>query len=354
VRVRATLIHGPRDIRSEVVPNPVLQLPTDALVRVTASCICGSDLWPYRGTIEVDEPSRIGHEFVGVVEEVGSDVTSLHGGEFVIAPFAISDNTCVNCRNGVHPSCLHGASWGGTDEAGYPVDGGQGEWVRVPLADGTLVAVEDTPDAALVPSLLALSDVMGTGHHAAIGAGVGPGSTVVVVGDGAVGLCGVLAARRLGAERVVLMSRHESRQELGRLFGADTVVAERGDDGVAAVRDLFDGIGPDAALECVGTAQSMEQAIESVRPGGRVGYVGVPAGGAELPIRELFGRNVAVGGGVAPVRAYLDDLLPDVLAGAIDPGRVFDLTLPLGEVADGYRAMDERRAIKVLLRPEHA
>jgi threonine dehydrogenase-like Zn-dependent dehydrogenase len=349
--VRATLIHGPRDIRLEEVPDPSVMAPGDALVRVVASCVCGSDLWPYRGVFPTERPRRIGHEFVGVVEEVGAAVRTVQVDDFVIAPFVISDGTCVHCRHGVHTSCEHGLSWGGEDEQGRPIDAGQGEYVRVPLADGTLVATPEPPDDATVPGLLALSDVMGTGHHAARAAGVGPGRSAVVVGDGAVGLCGVLAARRLGADRIIAMSRHSDRQALASDFGATDIVAERGDEGVARVRDLLAGAGADCVLECVGTKESMQQAIDSARPGGRVGYVGVPAGGPELPIRQLFGSNVSVGGGVAPVRAYLEELLGDVLAGAIDPGRVFDLQLPLAQVADGYAAMDERRSVKALLRP---
>jgi threonine dehydrogenase-like Zn-dependent dehydrogenase len=349
--VRATLIHGPRDIRIEDVPDPGIRRPTDALVRVVAACVCGSDLWPYRGVTETKEPSRIGHEFVGVVEEVGADVATLRAGDFVVAPFAVSDNTCVHCRNGVHTSCARGAWWGGTDEYDLPIDGGQGQAVRVPMADGTLVATPEMPDDAMVPSLLTLSDVMGTGHHAAVAAGVGPRTSVVVVGDGAVGLCAVLAARRLGAERVIAMSRHADRQVVAKEFGATDIVSERGDEGVARVEDLLGGVGADAVLECVGTKESMQQAIDAARPGGRVGYVGVPAGGAELPIRQLFSNNVSVGGGVAPVRAYLDELLTDTLSGRINPGRVFDLELPLERVADAYAAMDERRCVKALLRP---
>ncbi len=349
--MRATLIHAPRDIRVEDVPDPSVQRPTDAVVRVVASCVCGSDLWPYRGVAETTEPHRIGHEFVGVVEELGSDVATLKVGDFVIAPFALSDGTCVHCRNGVHTSCEHGAWWGGEDSDGLMVDGGQGEAVRVPMADGTLVATPEMPDDSMLASLLTLSDVMGTGHHAAVSAGVGRGATVVVVGDGAVGQCAVLAARRLGAERVIAMSRHADRQELARTFGATDVVAERGDEGVARVTELLGGIGADAVLECVGTKESMQQAIDAARPGGRVGYVGVPAGGAELPIRQLFGSNVSVGGGVAPVRGYLPELLTDVLSGAIDPGKVFDLVLPLDQAPEAYAAMDERRSIKTMLRP---
>jgi len=349
--MRATLIHGPRDIRLEDVPDPEVSRPSDALVRVVASCVCGSDLWPYRGVSPTRKPRRIGHEFVGTVEDVGADVTSVRVGDFVIAPFVISDGTCVHCRNGITTSCDNGEGWGSEDADGLVVDGGQGELVRVPLADGTLVATPEPPDADLVPALLALSDVMGTGHHAAVSAGVGRGSTVVVVGDGAVGLCGVLAARRLGADRVIAMSRHADRQAIAREFGATDIVEERGDEGVARIEDLLDGIGADSVLECVGTKESMQQAIDAARPGGRVGYVGVPAGGPKLPIQQLFGTNVGVAGGVAPVRAYLPELLAEVLDGTLRPGGVFDVELPLSEVAEAYAAMDERRAIKVLLRP---
>jgi hypothetical protein len=349
--MRATLIHGPRDVRLEEVPDPKVHRPTDAVVKVVAACVCGSDLWPYRGVRPIDEPRRIGHEFVGVVEEVGAEVATLRPGDFVIAPFAISDGTCVHCRNGITTSCVNGAWWGSPDRDGLPVDAGQGEYVRVPLADGTLVAVPGEVDPALVPSLLTLSDVMGTGHHAALAARVGPGSTVAVVGDGAVGLCAVLAAHRLRAGRIVVFSRHPQRQALARAFGATDVVTQRGDEGAAAVVELLGGVGADAVLECVGTKESMQQALDTARPGGHVGYVGVPAGGPELPIGQLFGTNVGVAGGIAPVRAYLAELLADVLDGSIDPGRVFDVELPLSEVAEAYAAMDERRAVKTLLRP---
>ena len=349
--MRATLIHAPRDIRVEDVPDPVISTPGDAVVRVVAACVCGSDLWPYRGVTDTTEPRRIGHEFVGVVEATGSEVSTVKVGDFVIAPFVISDGTCVHCRHGMQTSCSHGASWGGKDADGHLIDAGQGAAARVPMADGTLVASPAPADDAMLASLLALSDVMGTGHHAARAAGVGTGSTVVVVGDGAVGLCGVLAARRLGAERIIAMSRHADRQALATTFGATDIVAARGDEGVADVTDLLGGTGADAVLECVGTKESMQQAIDSARPGGRVGYVGVPVGGAELPIRQLFGSNVSVGGGVAPVRAYLPELLEDVLAGVIDPGKVFDLVLPLEQAPEAYAAMDERRAIKAMLKP---
>ncbi|WP_158866697.1 zinc-dependent alcohol dehydrogenase family protein [Leifsonia sp. AG29] len=347
----ATVIHGERDVRLEEVPDPVLSTGGDAIVRVVAACVCGSDLWPYRGVTPTDAPHRIGHEFVGVVEEVGPEVSRIKPGDFVIAPFYDCDMTCVNCLNGVSTSCLHGGWWGADDKLGGFADGGQGQKVRVPHADGSLVATPEYPSAELIPSLLTLSDVMGTGHHAAVSAGVREGSTVVVVGDGAVGLCAVLASARLGASRIVAMSRHESRQALAREFGATDIIAERGDAGVAAVKELFDGIGADCVLEAVGTKESMDQAIRSARPGGMVGYVGVPNGGAELPIRPLFGNNVGVNGGVAPVRNYVEELLADVWSGKIQPGKVFDLEVPLTEIAEAYAAMDERRAIKTLVRP---
>lgn len=359
--VRATTINGPFDIRLVDAPEPAVALPGDALVRVVVSCICGSDLWPYRGDAPEGVERRIGHEFVGVVEAVGDAVATLSVGHLVIAPFLWSDGTCPMCVRGLQTSCLDGGGYGSVDRHGLFVDGGQGEYVRVPHADGTLVAVPpssggsgtDGPggvDPALLPSLLTLSDVMGTGHHAALAARVGQGSTVAVVGDGAVGLCGVLAARRLGAERVVAMSRHPVRQEIARAFGATDVVEARGEEGAAQVVALLDGVGADGVLECVGTKDSMDQALACVRPGGAVGYVGVPHG-VELDVRAMFRRNVSVGGGVAPVRAYIPDLLPDVLSGAIDPGRVFDVELALADVEEGYRAMHERRATKVLLRP---
>ena len=344
------MIHAARDVRLEDQPDPSIHKPTDAIVKVIAACVCGSDLWPYRGDNPIEKPSLIGHEFVGVVEEVGSDVRSLRRGDFVIAPFMYSDNTCPHCRVGIQSACSTGGFWGSPDRDGLPVDGGQGEYVRVPLADGTLVSTRETPDAAMVPSLLALSDVMGTGWHAAMAAGVLEGDTVVVVGDGAVGLSGVLAASRMGAERVVAMSRHGARQRIARSFGATDVIAERGEAGEAAVLELTDGVGADAVLECVGTGQAMNTALAVARPGATVGYVGVPHG-VELPVRKMFSRNVGVAGGVAPVRQYLPALRDDVLSGAINPGLVFDLELPLNQVAEGYAAMDERRAIKTMLRP---
>jgi threonine dehydrogenase-like Zn-dependent dehydrogenase len=278
---------------------------------------------------------------VGVVEEVGADVSSFRAGDFVVVPFCHCDNTCPHCRHGMQSACVNGGV----------TTGGQGEYARVTQAEGSLVKTDGLPDPGMVPSLLALSDVMATGWHAAVAAGVRPGGTAVVVGDGAVGLCGVLAARQLGAERIVAMSRHAPRQAIAKQFGATDIVAERGEEGEAAIRELTGGLGADAVLECVGTKESMQQAIDAARPGGRVGYVGVPAGGAELPISQLFGSNISVGGGVAPVRGYIPELLEDVLSGAIDPGKVFDLVLPLDQAPDAYAAMDERRSIKTMLRP---
>jgi threonine dehydrogenase-like Zn-dependent dehydrogenase len=347
----ATVIHAPRDIRVEDVADPALSTGADAIVRVVAACVCGSDLWPYRGVVPTDEPHRIGHEFVGVVEEVGPEVAHVAVGDFVIAPFYICDGTCANCLNGISTSCLNGGWWGSDDHFGGFADAGQGERVRVPLADGTLAVVPGPVADDEIPGLLTLSDVMGTGHHAAVSAGVGPGDSVAVVGDGAVGLCAIIAAKRRGASTIIAMSRHPQRQALAREFGATHVVEERGSEGIAAVLELTGGIGADRVLECVGTKESMDQALRSARPGGKVGYVGVPNGGAELPIRALFGRNVGVSGGVAPVRGYIEELLPDVRSGRIQPGRVFDLELPLAQAPEAYAAMDERRAIKVLLRP---
>lgn len=346
--MRATVLQAAREITLEHVPDPTVVVPTDALVRVTASCVCGSDLWPYRGINAIEKPRRIGHEFVGVVEELGSQVSTLRVGDFVIAPFTYGDNTCPHCQVGMQSACERRGAWGAPDREGHMVDGGQGEYVRVPLADGTLVATPEHPDAEMVPSLLALSDVMGTGWHAAVSARVQPRQTVVVVGDGAVGLCGVLAASRMGAERIIVMSRHEPRQKVAREFGATDIVAERGEEGVAAILEMTGGVGADAVLECVGTAESMQTAFDILRPGATIGYVGVPHD-VELPIGTMFGRNLNIAGGVAPARAYLEQLRDQVLAGEISPGSVFDTTMPLAEVAEGYAAMDERRAIKVML-----
>lgn len=347
--MRATVIYGQGDIRLDTVAEPSLSTGYDAVVRVVAACVCGSDLWPYRGATPVDAPRRIGHEFVGIVAEVGEQVRKVNVGDFVIASFYDCDASCANCRNGVSSACSNITWWGTTDRDGAFADGAQGEYVRVPHADGTLVSTPFLPREDQIPDLLALADVMGTGYHAAISAGVRQGSRVVVVGDGAVGLCAVLAARKLGAAQVVVMSRNSARQQLARKFGATDVVSLRGAAGVEAVKAAFGGIGADCSLECVGTKESMEQAIGAVRPGGRIGMVGVPNGGPELPIRHLFANNIAVAGGEAPVRGYIEELLKDVLAGELLPGEIFDKRLPLDEVAEAYRLMDRRSAIKVLL-----
>jgi threonine dehydrogenase-like Zn-dependent dehydrogenase len=338
--MRVTTIHGPGDIRLEERPAPTIDEPTEAIVKVVASCVCGSDLWPYRGENPIEPGSPIGHEMVGVVGDVGSEVRSFKPGDFVIAPFVHCDNTCPHCRAGITSACQN---------QGF-TNGGQGEYVRVHQADGSLVKTDGMPDPTLVPSLLTLSDVMATGWHAAVAAGVRPGSTAVVVGDGAVGLCGVLAAAQLGAERVIAMSRHEPRQKIALEFGATDIVPERGEEGEQLILELTGGIGADAVLECVGTDGAMRTAFTIARPGSTVGFVGVPHG-VELPVRRMFQKNVGLAGGMAPVRTYLPDLLARTLDGTINPGIVFDMVLPLDEVAEGYRAMDERRAIKVLLQP---
>ncbi|MFL5650314.1 MAG: zinc-dependent alcohol dehydrogenase family protein [Chloroflexota bacterium] len=341
--MRAAIFNGPRDIVVEDVPDPAIEAPTDAIVRVILACVCGSDLWYWRGESPHGR-TGIGHEFIGVVEAVGASVGAVSEGDFVIAPFAYSDGTCPNCIVGMQTACIHGGFFGSGDGLG-----GQAERVRVPLADGTLVAVPGEPrDEAMMRSLLTLSDVMGTGHHAAVSARVAQGDTVAVVGDGGVGLAAVLASKRLGAERIIALSRHATRQELACAFGATDIVAERGEAAIEAVLDLTSGAGVDAALECVGTNDAMTTAIGVARPGSTVGYVGVPHG-IQLDVSRLFSRNVGIQGGSAPVRAYLPDLLADVLAGRIDTGRVFDLDVDLDHVADGYAAMDERRAIKALI-----
>jgi threonine dehydrogenase-like Zn-dependent dehydrogenase len=337
-------MHGSGDVRIETVPDARLSEPTDALVAVTRAAICGSDLWPYK-TMEHDEAGRrMGHEFIGVVEDVGADVRTVKAGDLVVAPFLYSDGICVFCREGLQTSCLHGGRYGFDG-----VDGGQGEAVRVPHADGTLVVLPAGPDGALMPSLLTLTDVMATGHHAAVSADVRPGKTVAVVGDGAVGLCGVIAARRLGAEQIIMLGRHPDRIALAREFGATDVVSERGDGAVERVRELSGGFGVHSALECVGLEQSLRTALEITRPGGAVGRVGAPQEESIPEAVPTFFRNVTVGGGVAPARAYIEELLPDVLEGRIEPGRVFDRAATLDEVPDGYRAMNEREAIKVMV-----
>jgi threonine dehydrogenase-like Zn-dependent dehydrogenase len=338
--MRATVLYGPRDIRVEDREMPRIEQPTDAVINIAATCVCGSDLWPYRGLQPTNGPQPMGHEYCGVVEEVGSAVKSVKPGEFVVGSFATSDNTCPNCQYGYQSSCLR-REW--MTRAQAPV-------LRVPLADGTLVATPGMPADDLVPSLLATSDVLGTGWFAADAANVKRGSTVVVVGDGAVGLLGVLSAKQMGAERIIAMSRHEKRQKLAREFGATDIVTERGNGGAQRIMDMTKGIGADSVLECVGTQESMMQAIQATRKGGYVSYVGVPHG-VEFKGEELFYTHVHLHGGPAPVRRFLPTLIDLVLSRKINPGKVFDLTLPLEEVAEGYRAMDERRAIKALLRP---
>jgi threonine dehydrogenase-like Zn-dependent dehydrogenase len=341
--MRAAIFHKPRSIDVGERPDPVIAKPTDAIVRVVLACVCGSDLWFYRGETPF-APGPVGHEFIGIVEEVGAEVRNVAKGELVISPFAFSDGTCPHCRHGITTACVAGGF--------YPQngDGGQGEGVRVPLADGTLVTVPGSGHSdEMLASLLTLSDVMATGHHAAVCAEVKPGDSVAVVGDGAVGLSGVLAAKRLGADRLIALSRHAVRQELARAFGATDIVAQRGDAAVAAVLELTGGVGVDATLECVGTGQAMDTAIGVARPGSMVGYVGVPHG-VELPVSELFYRNKGVRGGPAPARTYIPELLDDVLEGRIEPGRVLDYETDLDGIAEAYAAMDERRAIKSLVR----
>jgi threonine dehydrogenase-like Zn-dependent dehydrogenase len=338
--MRATVLYGPHDIRFEDREIPKILEPTDAVIRIAVTCVCGSDLWPYRGLQQINGPTPMGHEYCGVVEEVGNKVRSIKPGQFVIGSFATSDNTCPTCQYGYQSSCMHREF---ISRAQAPV-------LRVPLADGTLVPTPGVPSDDLLPSLLTTSDVLGTGWFAADAAKVKPGSTVVVVGDGAVGLLGVLSAKQMGAERIIAMSRHEKRQKLAREFGATDIVTERGDDGVARIMDLTNGLGADSVLECVGTQESMMQAIHATRPGGYVSYVGVPHG-VQLDGQQLFFEHVHLHGGPAPVRRYLPELIDLVLNGKINPGKVFDLTLPLNQVAEGYRAMDDRRAIKALLRP---
>jgi threonine dehydrogenase-like Zn-dependent dehydrogenase len=340
--MRGVVLHAPGDVRVEQGEDPTIVALTDAVIRLPATCICGSDLWPYRGIEAVDGPAPIGHEYVGVVEEVGADVRTIRPGQFVIGSFFASDNTCEICRAGYHTSCI------GREPAG--AGGAQSELLRVPLADGTLVATPEMPSDDLIPSLLAASDVLGTGWFGAVAAQAGPGKTVAVVGDGAVGLLGILAARHLGAERVIAMSRHASRQQLAREFGATDVVEERGDEGVARVLDLTDGLGAHSVIEAVGTQESMMQAIRATRAGGHVGYVGVPHA-VDLPGEQMFFGHVHLHGGPAPVRRFLPELIDLIWNRTIDPGKVFDLELPLDRAAEGYRAMDERRAVKVLLRP---
>ncbi|WP_416905166.1 zinc-dependent alcohol dehydrogenase family protein [Micromonospora echinospora] len=340
--MRGAVLHAPGDVRVENRDDPRIEQPTDAVIRLSATCVCGSDLWPYRGIQKLDGPMVMGHEYVGVVEEIGSEVTGVRPGQFVVGSFWASDNTCEICRAGYQSACVHRVVMGEL--------GSQAEYLRVPLADGTLVATPEVPSADLVPSYLAASDVLGTGWFAAVAAEAGPGKTVAVVGDGAVGLLAVLAARQLGAERIIAMSRHESRQKLAREFGATHIVTERGEEGVARIKDLTNGLGAHSVVEAVGTQESMMQAIHSTRAGGHVGFVGVTHD-VSLPGLEMFFSLVHLHGGPAPVRRFLPHLMELIGDRTIDPGKVFDLELPLEQAAEGYRAMDERRAIKTLLRP---
>jgi len=338
--MKATMLYGARDVRFEDRPDPTILKPTDAIIRISATCVCGSDLWPYRGVQPVEKPTPMGHEYCGIVEDVGRDVRNVKKGQFVIGSFVASDDTCAICHHGYQSRCVQGEF----------MSGAQAPLLRVPLADGTLVATLEVPSAEMLPDLLAVSDVLGTGWFAADAANVGPGSTVVVVGDGAVGLLGVLSAKQMGAERIIAMSSHAARQKLALEFGATDIVTERGEEGVGRIKDLTMGLGADSVLECVGTQESMQQAIKSTRPGGYVGYVGVPHG-VSFDARQLFLAEIHLHGGPAPVRRYLPNLIDLVWRGTIKPGKVFDLTLPLDQVAEGYRAMDERRAIKTLLMP---
>ncbi len=343
--MRATVMYGAGDVRVEDVPDAHLVESTDALISVTRAAICGSDLWPYKSMEPSETGRRMGHEFIGVVEEIGSDVKTMKAGDLVVSPFLWSDGTCVFCQEGLQTSCLHGGRYGWDG-----VDGGQGEAVRVPQADGTLVVLPVGRDDALMPSLLTLSDVMSTGHHAALAARVEAGKTVAVVGDGAVGLCGVLAARRLGAERIIVLGHHPDRIAIAQEFGATDIVSERGDEAVERVRELTDGFGAHAVLECVGLEQSTATALRIARVGGAVGRVGVPQEETIPYATQTFFANLTIAGGGAPARAYIEELLPDVLEGTIEPGRVFDRVSPLDDVPDGYRAMNEREALKVLVK----
>jgi hypothetical protein len=344
--MRATVMYGAGDVRVENVPDSRIEEPTDAIVRVTRACICGSDLWPYHLRRPEDGAQRMGHEAIGVVEEIGAEIRALKKGDLVVMPFAFSDGTCVFCHEHLQTACLHGGFFGNGG-----MEGAQAEALRIPQADGTLFVLPGGRDDALMPSLLTLSDVMGTGHHAALVARVAPGKATVVIGDGAVGLCGVIAAKRLGAKQIILMGRHPDRIALGRAFGATEIVSERGQAAIARVRDLTGGLGVHAVLECVGTDQAMNTAVGIARAGGAIGRVGVPHYEAIPAAQPLFYNNIIVGGGPAPVRGYIEELLPDVLEGRIEPGRVFDRTVDLEGVPEGYRAMDRRESIKVMVQP---
>lgn len=344
--MRATIMHKAHDVRIENVPDAVITEPTDALIRVTSACICGSDLWPYNDLPETPGGRPMGHEAIGIVEDIGRDVRTLQRGQLVVMPFAYSDGTCTFCQDHVQTSCVQGGFFGSPD-----VGGAQAEALRIPQADGTLFPLHVGEEDALMPSLLTLSDVMGTGHHAALTARVRPGRVAAVIGDGAVGLCGVIAAKRLGAEQIIIMGRHEQRTELATVFGATDVVSERGQEAIERVRELTGGFGVHSVLECVGNAGAMDTALGIVRPGGAIGRVGVPHYGPLDVSTSLFYHNVTISGGPAPVRAYIEELLPEVMEGRIEPGRVFDRIVRLEGVPEGYRAMNDRDALKVLVRP---
>ena len=344
--MRATVMHAAGDVRIEDVPDPTLIEPTDAILRVTRACICGSDLWPYASMQPSETGQSMGHEAIGIVEDIGPDVRRLKRGDLVVMPFAISDGTCEFCHEGLNTECVHVAFFGNNG-----MNGAQAEALRIPRADGTLYALPVGEDHALLPSLLTLADVLGTGHHAAVTAKIAPGKSAAVVGDGAVGLCGVIAAKRLGAEQIIILGRHPDRIALAREFGATDVVPERGEEAVERVLELTGGFGAQSVLECVGLGSSTQTAISIARPGGAVGRVGVPQDEAMPASQAAFYKNITIGGGPAPVRAYIDELLPDILEGRIEPGRVFDRTVNLDGVPDGYRAMTERESIKVMVRP---
>lgn len=341
--MRGAVLYGPRDVRFEEREDPKIIEPTDAIIRIAATCVCGSDLWPFRGIEQLSRPQPMGHEYVGIVEDIGSEVKNVGVGDFVVGSFVISDNTCEICRAGYQSRCVHG-------EFVAQTIGTQSELARIPLADGTLVATPGMPDEDLIPSLLAASDVLGTGWFGAAAAKTGPGKTVAVVGDGAVGLCAVLAAKQMGAERIIAMSRHSDRQKLAREFGATDIVTERGEEGVARIKDMTNGLGAHSVVEAVGTQEAFMQAVHATRPGGHMGFVGV---NYEVHVSglEIFFAQIHLLGGPAPVRRFLPELIDLIWNRRINPGKVFDLTLPLDQVAEGYRAMDERRAIKTLLRP---
>lgn len=344
--MKAGIFYGPHDIRVEEVPDPIIEIPTDAIVKITYTCICGSDLWWYRGITKRQPGGQIGHEFMGEVIKVGDGVTKVKVGDLVVGPFFWCDGSCPECKKGMSSQCLNGASWGNKGTTGC-----QAEQLRVPFADANLFPFPKNTDEKLMPAILTLSDVMGTGHHAAVSAGVTKDSFVAVIGDGAVGLCAVLASKRLGAKKIILMSRHEDRQRVGKQFGATDCIAERGQEGIEKVKALTETVGADCVLECVGGKEAREMAMDMVRPGGRIGCVGIPHNVADIPAGDIFWNNITIGGGIAPTASYTPELLADVLSGELDPSPVFDLTLPLSELAKGYEAMDQREAIKVLIKP---